>query len=63
MLQELNMEKKAWHESTNCIEQKSLTNHEPKRHRRYGGTHVNIASNMTDSGLVKITVHGRNNDK
>ena len=35
---------KAWHESTKCIEQKSLTNHEPKRIRRYDGTHVNIAS-------------------
>ena len=54
---------KAWHEPTNCIEQKSLTDHEPKRTRRYDGTHVNIASNMTDSYLVKITGHGRNNDK
>ena len=27
-----------------CIEQKSLTDHEPKRIRRYDGTHVNIAS-------------------
>ena len=26
------------------IAQKSLTDHEPKRHRRYDGTHVNIAS-------------------
>ena len=35
---------KAWHESTQCIEQKSLTDHEPKRIRRYDGNHVNIAS-------------------
>ena len=36
--------KKAWNDSTKCIEQKSLSDHEPKRHRRYDGTHVNIAS-------------------
>ena len=35
---------KEWHESTKCIEQKSRTDHEPKRHIRYNGTHVNIAS-------------------
>ena len=34
-------------------EQKSLTDHEPKRIRRYDGTHVNIASNMTDSDLAE----------
>ena len=44
MLQEHILAKKAWHESTNSLEQKSLTDHEPKRHRRYDGTHVNIAS-------------------
>ena len=27
----------------------SLTDHEPKGHRKYDGTHVNIASDMTDS--------------
>ena len=36
--------KKAWHESTQSIEQKSLTDRKPKRIRRYDGTHVNIAS-------------------
>ena len=35
---------KAWHDTTKCIEQESLTDHEPKRIRRYDGTHVNIAS-------------------
>ena len=44
MLQELIMETKAWNEPTNCIEQKSFTDHEPKRIRRYNGTHVNMAS-------------------
>ena len=35
---------KAWNNSNQSIEQKSLTDHEPKRHIRYDGTHVNIAS-------------------
>ena len=56
MLQELNMAKKAWHESTNCREQESLTDHEPKRIRRYDGTHVNIASYMTDSNMAGTTI-------
>ena len=30
--------------ATKFIEQKSLADHEPKRIRRYDGTHVNIAS-------------------
>ena len=44
--------KKAWHESTNCIGQKSLTDHKPKRIRKYDGTHVNIASYYTDSNMA-----------
>ena len=40
----LTYQNKAWHEYTKCIEQKSLTDHEPKRIRRYDGTHVNIAN-------------------
>ena len=56
MLQELIMEKKAWHESTNCIDQKSLTDHEPKRIRKYDGTHVNIASYITDSNMAGTTI-------
>ena len=44
MLQELIIAKQGMYESTKCIEQKSLTDHEPKRIRRYDGTHVNIAS-------------------
>ena len=45
--------KKAWHESTNCIEQESLTNHKPKRIRKYDGTHVNMASYITDSNMAE----------
>ena len=40
----LTWKNKTCHESTNCIEQMSLTDHEPKEIRRYDGTHVNIAS-------------------
>ena len=57
MLQELNIPSKAWHESNKCIEQKSLTNHEPKRHRRYDGTHVNIASFINSFRLSRKTEH------
>ena len=39
----LTWQKKAWNESTNCIDQKALTDHEPKGHRKYVGTHVNMA--------------------
>ena len=56
MLQELIMAKKAWHESTNSIEQKSLTDHKPKRIRRYDGTHVNMASYKTDSYMAETTI-------
>ena len=38
------MQTKAWNESTQSIEEKSLTDHEPERHRRFDGTHVNIES-------------------
>ena len=46
----------AWHDTTKCIEQKSLTYHEPKRIRRYDGTHVNMASYMTDSNMAGTTI-------
>ena len=43
---------KAWHESTKSIDQKSLTDHEPKGHGKYDGTHVNMASYITDSYMA-----------
>ena len=52
----LSWQTKAWHESTNCIEQKSLTDHEPKGHRKYDGTHVNMASYMTYSDMAGTTI-------
>ena len=52
----LTWQTKAWHESTNCIEQKYLTDHEPKGHRKYDGTHVNMAKYMTDSYMVETKI-------
>ena len=34
----------------------SLTDHEPKRIRRYDGTHVNMASYITDSNMAGTTI-------
>ena len=34
----------------------SFTDHEPKRIRKYDGTHVNIASYMTDSYMAGTTI-------
>ena len=51
---------KAWHDSTRSIEPKSLTEHEPKRHRRYDGTHVNIASFINSFRLRRKTGLGIN---
>ena len=53
MLQELSWQTKAWHDTTKCIEQKSLTDHKPKRIRKYDGTHVNMASYITDSYMAE----------
>ena len=52
----LSWQTKAWHEHTNCIEQKSFTDHDPKRIRRYDGTHVNMAKDMTDSYMAGTTI-------
>ena len=60
MLQELTWQNKARHESTKCREQKSLNYHEPKRMRRYDGTHVNIASFINSFRLGRKTEHGIN---
>ena len=50
------MQTKTWHESTKSIDQKSLTDHKPKRHRKYDGTHVNMASYITDSYMAGTTI-------
>ena len=41
-------------------EQKSLNDHEPKRHRRYDGIYVNIASFINSFRLGRKTEHGIN---
>ena len=34
----------------------SLSEHEPKMHIRYDGTHVNMANDMTDSDMAGTTI-------
>ena len=53
MLQELIMANKGMARIYYCIDQKSLTDHEPKRIRKYDGTHVNIASYITDTYMAE----------
>ena len=60
MLQEHIIAKKETHDSTKCIEQKSGTDHEPKRHRRYDGTDVNITSFINSFRLSRKIEHGKN---
>ena len=57
---DISWQMKAWHDSTQSIEQESLNEHEPKRHRRYDGTHVNIASFINRFRLGRKTEHGIN---
>ena len=52
----LSWQKKAWHDTTKCIDQMSCTDHEPKRIRKYDGTHVNRASYNTDSNMAGTTI-------
>ena len=52
----LSWQTKAWHESTRCIDQKSFTDQEPKRIGKYDGTHVNMASYITDSNMAGTTI-------
>ena len=49
----LSQKLKAWNDNTKCIEQESLTDHKPKRIRKYDGTQVNIASYYTDSNMAE----------
>ena len=56
----LTQQNKAWHESTKCIDQKSLTDHEPERIRRYDGNHVNIANFVNRFQTWQKTENDRN---
>ena len=59
----LSWQTKAWHANTKEKEQNSFTELIPKINRKDDSIHANMANDMTDSDLVKIIVHGRNNDK
>ena len=52
----LSQKTKAWHDTTKGIDQKTLTDHEPKRHGKYDGTHVNMASYITDLNMAETTI-------
>ena len=54
---------KTFNANTKDKEQNFLTELNPKINRKDGSIHANMANDMTDSDLVKITTHGRNNDK
>ena len=56
MLQELNMEAKAWHDNTKYKEQNSLTALIPKINGKDGSIHANMANDMTDSDMAGITI-------
>ena len=56
----LTWQNKAWQYSTKCVWQKSLTDHKPKRTRRYDGNHVNTASFVNRFQTWQKTEHGRN---
>ena len=53
------MQTKAWHESTKCIDQKSLTDHKPKGIKKYNGNHVNIATFVNRFRLSRKLEHGK----
>ena len=52
----LSWQTKALYATNKFIEQKFLTDHDPKRNRKYDGTHVNMASYMTDSYMAGTTI-------
>ena len=56
MLQELNMEKKAWHANNRDKEQSSLTELIPKIDIKDGSIHANLASDMTDLDMTGTTI-------
>ena len=49
----LTWQTKAWNDTTKCIDQMSFTDHKPKRIRKYDGTHVSMASYITDSNMAE----------
>ena len=52
----LTWQTKAWNESNNFIEQKSLTELIPKTNRKHGSIHANMANDMTDSNMAGTTI-------
>ena len=57
------MQSKAWHEATQSIQQKSLTDHKPKGIRKYNGNHVNIATSVNRFRLSRKLEHGKTDSR
>ena len=55
----ISWQSKAWHEATQSIQQKSLTDHKPKGNKKYNGNHVNIAIVVNRFILSRKLEHGK----
>ena len=55
----ISWQSKAWHEATQSIQEKSLTDHKPKGIRKYNGNHVNIAIIVNRFRLSEKLEHGK----
>ena len=63
MLQEHIMTKQGMHEATRSIQQKSLSDHEPKGIRKYNCNHVNIVIIINRFRLSDKLEHGKTDIK
>ena len=54
---------KAWHEATQSIQEKSLTDHKPKGIRKYNGNQVNIATFVNRFRLSRKPEHGKTDSR
>ena len=57
MIRNISWQSKAWHEATQSIQQKSLTDHKPKGMRKYNCKHVNMAKTYSDLKLREKLEH------
>ena len=55
----ISWQSKAWHEATQSIQQKSLTDHKPKGIRKYKCNYVNIAIIVNRFRLSEKLEHGK----
>ena len=55
----ISRQSKAWHEATQSIQEKSLSDHEPKGIKKYNFNHVNIAKNINRFRLSEKLEHAK----